>query len=92
VFQLDKGRTRPLQTLPKEALQRTEGWHIANIHYHYADWDEAWRKQVRYALNYAIALDYKPREIDSLFEYIINRMDENNLQVASVKPEWGVLD
>jgi hypothetical protein len=65
---------------------------IANIHYHYADWDEAWKKQVRYALNYSIALDYKPREIDSLFDYVINRMDEDHLQLAPVKPEWGVLD
>jgi hypothetical protein len=64
---------------------------IANIHYHYADWDAAWRKQIRYAINFAVALDYKPQEIDSLVEYTTRRMDETGLQLAPVKPEWGVL-
>jgi hypothetical protein len=62
------------------------------VHYHYADWDAAWRKQMRYAINYSIALDYKPQEIDLLFAYTTQRMDETGLQVKPVKPEWGVLD
>jgi glycosyltransferase involved in cell wall biosynthesis len=65
---------------------------VVRIHYHYADWDAAWRKQIRYALNYAIALDYKPEEIDALFEYTTQRVDESGLQLAPVKPEWGVLE
>ena len=65
---------------------------VVRIHYHYADWDAAWKKQIRYALNYAIALDYKPEEIDALFKYVTQRLDEDGLQLAPVKPEWGILD
>lgn len=64
---------------------------VVKLHYHFADWDHAWRVQMRWAILQAINHRSKTNEIHDLVAWATYRMDETGLQLASVKPEWGPL-
>ena len=65
---------------------------LVKLHYHFANWEYAWRKQIRFTLNQVLAhTGYSMRDIDYLVDFCCHRMDETGLKLAPVDPSWGVL-
>lgn len=69
-------------------LQRPD---LVRVHYHFADWERAWRTHLRYAVRDAIQFRRALKDIPQIVEWATARLDETGLELAPVKPEWGVL-
>ena len=65
---------------------------LVKLHYHFADWEHAWRKQIRFTLNQILShTGYSIYDLEALMEFACGRMDETGLRLAPVDPVWGVL-
>lgn len=64
---------------------------IVKLHYHFADWERAWRNHMAYAVRKAIDEKKRAGFIPEIVEWASDRLNENGLELAPVKPEWGVL-
>ena len=64
---------------------------LVKIHYHFADWDKVWWKHLRYAVRESIQLKKKLKDVPEIVDWATRRLNEDDLQLAPVKPEWGVL-
>lgn len=77
-----------LQGLLGETLQVTD---LVRCHYHFVDWERAWRVHMRYAIRDSIQFKRNLHEVDAVLAWATARLDETGLKLAPVKPEWGVL-
>jgi len=64
---------------------------LVKIHYHFADWDKVWWTHLRYAVRESIQLKKKLKDVPEIVDWATQRLNEDDLQLAPVKPEWGVL-
>lgn len=64
---------------------------LVKLHYHFVDWDQMWLRHLRYAIYDAVECRRPVSEIDQIMEWATDRMDEEGLRLAPVRPEWGVL-
>jgi hypothetical protein len=64
---------------------------LVKLHYHYAVWEVAWRKNMNYALQAALQQLRAPGEIPQIVEWASRRFDEEGLQLAAVDPAWAPL-
>lgn len=65
---------------------------LVKLHYHFVDWEHAWKKQIRFLLNQVLAHSgYTIYDLEDLLQWATRRMDETGLKLAPVNPEWGVL-
>lgn len=92
-------RRRPQRSKTKTVASRLMGGvgeivyltNLVRLHYHFADWDRTWRRHVQYALYDAIEHKRSLRDIDEVLAWATDRLDEQGLRLAPVRPEWGVL-
>lgn len=64
---------------------------LVKLHYHFVDWDEAWKKHLTYAVHRTIETSRPRKKVDEFVAWATSRLDETGLQLAPVKPEWEVL-
>ena len=64
---------------------------LVRIHYHFSDWERAWRGHLRYAVLEAIQFNKKLHDVEEIVNWATARLDETGLELAPVQPEWGVL-
>ena len=93
---LQTGRLEPKPVAGNESLAGIEGetlkvTDLVRLHYHFVDWERAWRVHMRYAIREAIMFKRELDEVPEILEWATARLDETGLQLAPVKPEWGVL-
>ncbi len=82
--------------VPKNGILRgVVGYEVelefVNLHYHFVNWEKTWQRHMTYAVYEAIQYHKKPSQVEEIVNWASRRLDETGLQLASVKPEWGVL-
>tara|TARA_B100000029_G_scaffold306778_1_gene299603 strand:+ start:4397 stop:5203 length:807 start_codon:yes stop_codon:yes gene_type:complete len=93
---LQKGKYLPvppngymkLRGLVGETLDLSE---LVKIHYHFADWEKVWWTHLRYAVRESIQLKKNLKDVPEIVDWATLRLNEEGLELAPVKPEWGVL-
>jgi len=64
---------------------------LVKLHYHFVNWDRAWRTEMRYVVYRAIATRTRLHEVESLVESMAHRLSEEGLELIPVDPRWGVI-
>ena len=64
---------------------------LVKLHYHFVDWERAWRHQIAYAVWRSREEGRFGHPVDEIVEWASGRMNEEGLRCAPVRPEWGVL-
>ncbi len=64
---------------------------LQKIHYHFFDWEYACRKHINYALQAAVRQNRTLEEIPEMVNWAASRLNQDGLELAPVKEEWGVL-
>lgn len=90
------GKYEPAPLSGYESLNGIKGKTIAipdlvKIHYHFTDWDRAWRAHVFYGVREAIQFKKSLNQAPEIAKWASDRLDETGLKLVPVKPEWGVL-
>jgi hypothetical protein len=93
---LRKGRWLPVPNIGAEKLLGVQGEtrncrDLVKLHYHFANWDRAWRSEMRYVVYRAIATKTRLNEVEALIETLAHRLSEEGLALAPVDPKWGVI-
>lgn len=77
------------------AWRNLEGRHVnldlVKLHYHFVNWERVWKRHMTYAVLYAFQYHKKPSQVEEIVDWATKRLDETGLELAPVKPEWGVL-
>jgi len=63
---------------------------LVKLHYHYANWDAAWRKHMYYALNSALLQMRSPGEIPHIVNWATKNLFDD-VELAEVDKVWGVI-
>ncbi|MCB0723917.1 MAG: glycosyltransferase family 2 protein [Ignavibacteriae bacterium] len=64
---------------------------LVRLHYHFADMSYAWKKHLTYALLSATIQHRTPGEIPNLVSWASNKLEDENIKLEEVEPEWGAL-
>ena len=64
---------------------------VVKLHYHFVDWERAWRRHMHYAVRKAPEEKMHLGQIPEIVDWGSQRLDEAGLELAPVNPEWGVL-
>lgn len=93
---LRKGSWLHVPNVGSEKLRGVQGetrnyGDLVKLHYHFANWDRAWRTEMRYVVYRAIATKTRLNEVETLINTLAHRLSEDGLELAPVDPKWGVI-